>query len=111
MKRPQSGDPSFLLYQQELDAVLLALADKADLVHSRLNKIPGLRCNKVQGAMYAYPQVVIPEEAWEDVKVRAIGMCVGVGGWVGSVVRGWSKRNMRRKTLEGGVTYTRIDCA
>lgn len=66
MKRPCPGDPSYELYKEELDSVLRALADKADLVHERLNNIEGVSCNKVQGAMYAYPQVEIPLEAWDD---------------------------------------------
>lgn len=69
MKRPQPGDPSYELYQQELDTVLLALAEKAILVHTKMNKIPGVSCSRVQGAMYAYPQVEIPIEALEDARV------------------------------------------
>lgn len=70
VKRPEPGDPSYPLYKQELDAVLNALTYKADLVYNRLTRIPGITCNKVQGAMYAYPQVQIPEEALEDAKAR-----------------------------------------
>ena len=39
------------------------------MVHERMNQITGIQCNKVQGAMYAFPKVDIPEEAWEDAKV------------------------------------------
>ena len=39
------------------------------MVYEELNKVPGVRCNEVQGSMYAFPQVTIPEEAWEDAKV------------------------------------------
>ena len=37
-----------------------------------MNKIPGVRCNEVQGSMYAFPRIDIPEEAKEDAKVRLI---------------------------------------
>lgn len=69
VKRPKPGDPSYALYQEELDVVLRSLAEKASLVHSKMNKIPGVSCTEVQGAMYAYPQIDIPEEALEDAKV------------------------------------------
>ncbi len=52
--------------------VLKELADKAELVHREMNSIPGVKCSKVQGAMYAYPQVDIPEEAWEDARVNIL---------------------------------------
>ena len=39
------------------------------MVHTKFNKIPGVFCNEVQGAMYAFPRIDIPEEALEDAKV------------------------------------------
>lgn len=69
MKRPRPGDPSYPLYHQEIKDILRALGEKAALVHTKMNEIPGVRCNEVQGAMYAYPQVDIPEEAEVDAKV------------------------------------------
>ena len=39
------------------------------MVYERMNQITGVRCNEVQGAMYAFPRVDIPEEAWEDAQV------------------------------------------
>ena len=52
------------------------------MVHERMNQITGVRCNEVQGAMYAFPRVDIPEEAWEDAKVdiklTGTHVCVGV---------------------------------
>ena len=82
MKRPREGDPSYPLYRKELDSVLRALAVKANLVYERLNKIPGVKCNEVQGAMYAYPKVNIPPAAWEDCRVSApltLGSCLCLG--------------------------------
>ena len=40
------------------------------MVHTKFNKIPGVFCNEVQGAMYAFPRIDIPEEALEDAKVH-----------------------------------------
>jgi len=30
----------------------------------------GIQCNEVMGAMYAFPQVLIPKRAQEEAKVR-----------------------------------------
>ncbi len=75
MRRPQPGDPSYKLYEQEFTEITGSLERKAVLVHKRLNQIPGVSCNEVLGAMYAFPKVVIPEEAWADCRVS-----VYVGG-------------------------------
>ena len=46
------------------------------MVHERMNQITGVRCNEVQGAMYAFPKVDIPEEALEDAEVSHTGLVV-----------------------------------
>ena len=69
VKRPENGDPSYELYMEEHDRVLQELARKAQMVYTRMNRIPGVHCNEVQGAMYAFPWIDIPEEALEDAKV------------------------------------------
>lgn len=56
---------------QEKAAVLGALADKAKLTEQILNAVPGIKCNPVQGAMYAFPQIFIPPKAVEEAKVNA----------------------------------------
>ena len=66
---PKRGEPSYDLYAQEKAAVLDSLSRKAKMVYERMNQITGVTCNEVQGAMYAFPRVNIPEEAWEDAQV------------------------------------------
>lgn len=108
VKRPQPGDPSYELYRQELDVVLKTLAHKASLVYSRMNKIPGVSCSEVQGAMYAYPRVDIPDEALEDAMkedpdmkldmyyclefLRQKGVCVVPGSGFGKLQGKWHFR-------------------
>ena len=70
VKRPQPGDPSFEKFQNELRHIAHSLERKAKMVRTRLNSIYGVHCNDVLGAMYAFPRVEIPEEAWVDCKVR-----------------------------------------
>ncbi|XP_033920645.1 alanine aminotransferase 1 [Melopsittacus undulatus] len=60
---PEPGEPSHQQYQEEKAAVLRALAERARLTEQLLNKIPGIRCNPVQGAMYAFPSIQLPPRA------------------------------------------------
>lgn len=45
------------------------LAKKAKLTEDMFNKIPGVHCNPLQGAMYAFPRIFIPSKAIEEAKV------------------------------------------
>ena len=75
---PKPGEPSYDLHTQEKTAVLDSLSRKAKMVHERMNQITGVQCNEVQGAMYAFPKVAIPEEALEDAEVRVSNSCSAV---------------------------------
>ena len=75
---PKPGEPSYELYAKEKAEVLSSLSRKATMVHERMNKITGIHCNKVQGAMYAFPRIDIPEEAREDAEVSIL-VCNIVG--------------------------------
>ncbi|XP_059579643.1 alanine aminotransferase 1 isoform X2 [Alligator mississippiensis] len=63
MDPPQPGEPSHPRFAAEKHAVLSALADKAQLTQEILNRAPGIRCNPVQGAMYAFPRIDLPARA------------------------------------------------
>ncbi len=56
---PQPGEQSHALFAQEKAAVLKSLAERAFMIAKSFNSIPGIRCNNVQGAMYAFPEVNI----------------------------------------------------
>lgn len=60
---PQPGEPSYDLFIQEKTNTLTSLKEKGALVTELFNKIKGVTCNPVQGAMYAFPKVEIPEKA------------------------------------------------
>lgn len=59
----------FLLLYQERTTTLSALADKAKLTEQVLNTVEGICCNPVQGAMYSFPRITIPEKAVREAKV------------------------------------------
>ena len=46
-----------------------SLREKARMVTETLNKIEGITCNEVAGAMYAFPRIYLPEKAIEAAKV------------------------------------------
>jgi len=60
---PEPGSPSYDLFLKEKEYVLGDLAQKAKMTTETLNSIEGVSCNEVMGAMYAFPQVKIPEKA------------------------------------------------
>ncbi|XP_051944247.1 alanine aminotransferase 2-like isoform X2 [Hippocampus zosterae] len=63
---PQPGEPSHENFIKERTATLSALADKARLTEEVLNTVPGISCNPVQGAMYSFPRISIPEKAVKE---------------------------------------------
>ncbi|XP_060762386.1 alanine aminotransferase 2-like isoform X2 [Neoarius graeffei] len=67
---PQPGEPSHALFMKERTATLNNLAQKAKLTEDILNTVPGIRCNPVQGAMYSFPRIMLPERAVEVAKKK-----------------------------------------
>lgn len=51
--------------------MLANLAEKAKLTEEVLNTVPGIKCNPVQGAMYTFPQITLPQKAIDKAKVIA----------------------------------------
>lgn len=68
---PTPGEESYALFAEEKTSVLKSLAERAKLVEDSFNVIPGISCNPVQGAMYAFPQIKLPEKAIK--KAESIG--------------------------------------
>ncbi len=53
------GEESYEQFIEEKTAILSSLKDRAKMVVETFNRMPGITCNPVQGAMYAFPQVRI----------------------------------------------------
>ncbi|XP_040211028.1 alanine aminotransferase 2-like [Rana temporaria] len=60
---PQPGDPSYETFQAEAQNRLSSQLEKARLAEEMLNRDPGIRCSPIQGALYAFPCIQIPERA------------------------------------------------
>lgn len=65
---PKPGDPSYDLFAAEKKATLDSLAERAKSVKELYDSIPGISCNAVQGAMYAFPKIDIPQKAIDKAK-------------------------------------------
>ncbi|XP_047110892.1 alanine aminotransferase 2-like isoform X4 [Schistocerca piceifrons] len=68
VKPPQPGAPSYKQYAVEKEAILNSLSVRAKIVVETFNSLKGMSCNKVQGAMYAFPQLHLPPNAIKTAK-------------------------------------------
>jgi alanine transaminase len=59
---PKSGEPSYTSYCNERDAILSSLKSRATKVSSSLNALPGVTCRMSDGALYAFPNIELPEK-------------------------------------------------
>ena len=86
---PRPGEPSHAAYAAERDAVLSALRQRAAMLAEGLNAIPGITCNQVAGAMYAFPRIDIPEGRTDEdycmALLEATGICVVPGTGFGQM--------------------------
>ncbi|HEY6003000.1 MAG TPA: aminotransferase class I/II-fold pyridoxal phosphate-dependent enzyme [Anaeromyxobacter sp.] len=87
VRPPRRGEPSFPLYEKERSEVLETLRTKAQIVERGLNAVPGIQCNRVAGAMYAFPKIQLPPGVTDDDYCLALleetGICVVPGSGFG----------------------------
>lgn len=55
---------------KERNGVLGALKERAELVYNTLSSFEGYKVNRVQGAMYVFPQIEIPPKAVAAAKAK-----------------------------------------
>ena len=89
VRPPRPGEPSYERYVYERDAILGELRKRAILLAEGLNRIPGIECNPVTGAMYAFPKVTLPPGRTDEEYCMALleetGVCVVPGSGFGQV--------------------------
>jgi len=89
VRPPRPEEPSYARYAQERDCVLGELRKRATLLAEGLNHIPGIRCNVVAGAMYAFPSITLPPGRTDEEYCMALleqtGICVVPGSGFGQV--------------------------
>lgn len=69
---PTMNEPSYNLYIKEKENVLGDLKKKARMVTETFNSMDRITCNVVQGAMYAFPQIHMPDAAIVEAKRRGV---------------------------------------
>jgi aspartate/methionine/tyrosine aminotransferase len=86
---PKPGDPSYELYNHEKTGILEELRLRAALLAEGLNKIDGISCNAIDGAMYAFPSILLPSGVTDEEYCMALleetGICVVPGSGFGQV--------------------------
>lgn len=65
LNEPKPGSEAYAQFKEEKDKLFNALMRKSKMVHRKLNSVPGISCQPVEGAMYAFPQIHMPEGAIE----------------------------------------------
>lgn len=60
---PEKSQPSYELFDNETKTIYNGMKERAMLITHGLNAIPGITCREIQGAMYAFAKVNIPEKA------------------------------------------------
>ncbi len=60
---PQPGEESFDVYSKERDGILNSMQRRANMLSGALNKMEGISCTSIDGAMYAFPTITLPRKA------------------------------------------------
>jgi aspartate/methionine/tyrosine aminotransferase len=68
---PKPGEPSHKLWHKERTDIYESLRRRAKIVEQSLNKLEGVSCQPVEGAMYAFPQITLTKSAIRA--ARALG--------------------------------------
>lgn len=58
---PKPGEPSYERFKQECDTIYEGLCRRAQRATKALNAIPGISSAEIEGAMYAFPSIQLPE--------------------------------------------------
>jgi aspartate/methionine/tyrosine aminotransferase len=89
VRPPKPGDPSHELYMKERDGIVDELRLRAKIVAEGLNKVPGISCQLVAGAMYAFPKITLPSGSTDfEYCLKLLeqsGICVVPGSGFGQV--------------------------
>jgi alanine transaminase len=68
---PQPGEPSYELFEQEKNEILVSLKSRSLKLVKALNTLTGVTCNDSDGAMYAFPNLALPEKFVADCESKS----------------------------------------
>ncbi|CAH1398734.1 unnamed protein product [Nezara viridula] len=65
---PTEGDPSYEQWKKETESRFKSFACKAKVIVDELNKIEGFSCPPMEGGLFAYTKIYVPEKAIKEGK-------------------------------------------
>ncbi|KAJ1911122.1 alanine transaminase [Mycoemilia scoparia] len=91
---PKKGEPSYNLYQQELNDIYESMRRRSIKLCDAFNALENITCNSAEGAMYLFPQIRFPKKAIQAAEelgkspeflycmglLESTGVCVVPGG-------------------------------
>ena len=87
VRPPKPGTPSYETFNKERTTILDEMKKRAIILAEGLNKIEGVTCNVIAGAMYAFPNVKLPAGKSDFEYCMALleetGICVVPGSGFG----------------------------
>lgn len=87
VRPPKAGSPSYGTFNKEKTTILDEMKKRAIILAEGLNKIEGVTCNVIAGAMYAFPNVKLPAGKSDFEYCMALleetGICVVPGSGFG----------------------------
>ena len=96
VRPPRPGDPSYATYERERSEIFESLRRRAEIVERGLSRVPGISCNPVAGAMYAFPRITLPagttDSEWCLALLEETGICVVPGSGFGQAEGTWHFR-------------------
>ncbi|MEO8286359.1 MAG: pyridoxal phosphate-dependent aminotransferase [Chloroflexota bacterium] len=100
--------------RDEVDQMLHAFAARRELVYKGLNSIPGLRCNKPEGAFYAFPNITdtgLESRAYADYLLREADVAVLPGTSFGEYGEGYIRISFANSEANLAEAMKRIEAA
>jgi len=72
LQGPKPGDASYDSWRRDCDGIFESMARRATMLVDGLNKIPGIRSQPIDGAMYAFASLDLPPGAIEAARARGM---------------------------------------
>lgn len=104
---PSPSSPSYPLYLSETSTTHAHLKSRSSLMADRFNALEGMSCQPAEGAMYLFPQIVMPKKAEEEAERRGkkadVMYALDLLGmfWIGRLVRSFAGTRCERRREEG----------
>lgn len=72
VRPPMPGEASYAEFAAEREAILSSMKRRAVKLSALLNKLEGVSCNAIDGAMYAFPTITLPKKACDAARAAGV---------------------------------------